>query len=252
MTAFAPDELRDAIERDQLFLLFQPQVDLTTARPRGVEAVLRWQHPRFGVVHAAKFVREMALIGLDRPCLRWILKTAIRQLAGWRAGGAAVEYVAVNAFAESLSPPLAEDIGRIVADARIDPSSLEIECQPDSTFDAQAAEAIRAVRAIHVRVAFDDFGDGPMSLVSLRSFEFDTLKVPVTFVLHGDALDDAVISATVAIGRAMGARVVAEGVETLALRERVHALGCDFGQGYLWSQLVRGAEIPGVFAALTA
>ena len=252
MTAFAPDELREAIERDQLFLLFQPQVDLATSQPRGVEAMLRWQHPRFGVVHAAKFVREMGLVGLDRPCLRWILRAATRQLAEWRAGGAAVEYVAVNAFAESLSPPLAEDIGRIVTDARLDPSSLEIECQPDSMFDAQAADAIRAVRAIHVRVAFDDFGDGPMSLVSLRSFEFDTLKVPVTFVLHGDALDDAVISATVTIGRAMGARVVAEGVETLALRERVRALGCDLGQGYLWSKLVRGADIPSIFAGLRA
>jgi EAL domain-containing protein (putative c-di-GMP-specific phosphodiesterase class I) len=252
VTAFAPEELRGAIERDQLFLLFQPQVDLATGKPRGVEAMLRWQHPRLGVVHAANFVREMSLRGLDRPCLRWIIRTATSQLAAWRAGGAPVEYVAVNAFAESLCPPLAEDIGRIVTDARIDPSSLEIECQPESTFDARAADAIRAVRALHVRVALDDFGDGPTSLVSLRSFEFDTLKVPVTFVLHGDALDDAVILATVAIGRAMGARVVAEGVETPALRERVRRLGCDFGQGYLWSQLVRGAEIPAIFAALAA
>jgi len=252
VTAFAPDELREAIEQDQLFLLFQPQVDLATGRPRGVEAMLRWQHPGLGVLHAVKFVREMAPTGLDRACLGWIVRTAIRQLAEWRAVGTPVEYVAVNAFAESLSPPLAEDIGRIVIDAGIDPSSLEIECQPESTFDARAAEAIRAVRAIDVRVAFDDFGDGPLRLADLHALEFDTLKIPVPFVMTTGPLDDALISSTVAIGRAMGARVVAEGVETPGLRERVRALGCDLGQGYLWSQLVRGAEIPRVFAGLSS
>ncbi|OLC12061.1 MAG: hypothetical protein AUH44_01085 [Chloroflexi bacterium 13_1_40CM_68_15] len=252
MTAFAPDELREAIEQDQLFLLFQPQVDLATGRPRGVEVMLRWQHPRLGVVHAVEFVGKMAPAGLDRQCLRWMLSTACGQLVDWRVGGTQVEYIAVNAFAESLTPALAEDTGRAMVDASLDPSSLEIECQPETIFDAQAAEGIRAVRATRVRVAFDDFGDGPLRLASLHALEFDTLKVPVTFVKTTGPLDDALISATVAIGRAMGARVVAEGVETPALRERVRALGCDLGQGYLWSQLVPGAEIPRIFAALSA
>ena len=233
MTAFAPDELREAIEQDQLFLLFQPQVDLATGRPRGVEVMLRWQHPRLGVVHAVEFVGKMAPAGLDRQCLQWMLRTACGQLVDWRSGGTQVEYIAVNAFAESLTPALAEDTGRAMVDASLDPSSLEIECQPETIFDAQAA-------------------DGPLRLASLHALEFDTLKVPVTFVKTTGPLDDALISATVAIGRAMGARVVAEGVETPALRERVRALGCDLGQGYLWSQLVRGAEIPRIFAALSA
>jgi EAL domain-containing protein (putative c-di-GMP-specific phosphodiesterase class I) len=252
VTAFAPDELRAAIEQDQLFLLFQPQVDLVTGRPRGVEVMLRWQHPRLGVVHAAVFVRQMAPAGLDRHCLRWMLRTACRQLVDWRAGGTDVEYIALNAFAESLTPALAEDTARAMTDASLDPSSLEIECQPETIFDARAADGIRAVRATRVRVAFDDFGDGPLRLADIHALEFDTLKVPVPFVKTVGPLDDALISSTVAIGRAMGARVVAEGVETPVLRERVRVLGCDLGQGYLWSQLVRGAEIPSIFAGFSA
>src|SRR5439155_25199322 len=123
--------------------------------------------------------------------------------------------------------------GRAMVDASLDPSSLEIGCQPETIFDAQAAEGIRAVRATRVRVAFDDFGDGLLRLASLHALEFDTLKVPVTFVKTTGPLDDALISATVAIGRAMGARVVAVGVETPAVRDSVSALVCDLGLVWL-------------------
>lgn len=250
MTAFTAEDLRAAIERDQLFLLFQPQVDLRTGLPRGVEATLRWQHPTLGVLHATKFVHEMAPAGLDRACLRWILRGAIRELAEWRRQGTAVEYVAVNAFEESLTEALAEDVDTVLRGSRVDPASVEIECQPDTMFDANAAAAIASIRALGVRVALDDFGDGPLRLASLRTLVCDTIKVPVTFVLSHERLDDALIAATVRIARAFDARVVAEGVETAALRERVRSAGCDVGQGYLWSQLVRGPEIPSAFDSI--
>jgi EAL domain-containing protein (putative c-di-GMP-specific phosphodiesterase class I) len=110
---------------------------------------------------------------------------------------------------------------------------------------------VRALRDAGVRTAWDDFGDGDVRYASLREAAFDVVKVPVTFVLRNGRYDDAVVQAAVGFARAIGAVVVAEGVETVASRDRVRGLGCDVGQGYLWSRIVPGDRIPAALDAIT-
>ncbi len=248
---FTAAELRHALEDGELRLLYQALVDMRTGRVASLECVLRWQHPQRGLLHAIPFVDDVAALGLAPEFMRWILRTAAQQLALWRAMPVDIPRVAVNAWPVALGRVLLDDVLRAAADAGLRPSDIEIETQPEATYDAGTLRSLREMRESGVRIALDDFGDGDLRFSWLRDAPFDVVKLPVTFVLRSTtAYDDAVIAAGVGFARAIGAETVAEGIETVVLRDHVRALGIDIGQGFLWSPIVPADRIPEVIGAI--
>jgi EAL domain-containing protein (putative c-di-GMP-specific phosphodiesterase class I) len=248
---FSVGELRRALDRDELFLLYQAQVDMRSGRLAGMECAIRWRHPERGVLHAVPFVNDVPRAGLAPDFMRFLVQTAARQVAAWRAASIAIPRFSVNAWPESIGPALITDALEACAESGVPPTLLEIETQPEAVYDAEMCARLARFRAAGIRVALDDFGDGDLRYAWLRDAPFDVVKLPVTFVLGaGGRYDDAVISAAVAFARSIGAETVAEGVETTATRDRVRDLGCDIGQGYLWSRQVEAAAFPAVVAAI--
>jgi EAL domain-containing protein (putative c-di-GMP-specific phosphodiesterase class I) len=232
-------------------LIYHVQVDMRTGSVAGAEALIRWAHPEKGLLHAVPFVDDVAAQGLAPEYMRWILATATRQLARWREQGVAMPRVSVNAWPVSIGGELRDDALAAVRDAGLSPRDLELEMQPETTFDPNTLAALRDMHAAGLRVALDDFGDGDLRYLWLRDAPFDTVKLGVSFVLRSaTAFDDSVIAAAVAFGKAIGAVTVAEGVETVAIRDRVRALGVDIGQGFLWAQMIPGEEVPAAIARI--
>lgn len=247
---FAADELRRALERDELFLLYQAQVDLGTGRFAGIECAIRWRHPTRGVLHAVPFVNDVPPAGLAPAFMRFIVGTAVAQIARWRASGLMVPRFSVNVWPGSIGPELLEDALRSCAAAGIAPSLLEIEAQPESVFDPAMCARLQEFRHRGIRVALDDYGDGDLRFAWLRDAPFDVVKLPVSFVRDGGAFGEAIVAGAVAFARAIGAETVAEGIETVAARDRMRGPGIDIGQGYLWSRQVEADAFPAVVAAI--
>ena len=217
----------------------------------GLECAIRWQHPERGRLHAVPFVNDVPPSGLAPEFMRFVVRTATRQVARWRDAGLDVPRYSVNAWPGSIGRELIDDILRETAEAGIEPGRLEVETQPEATYDAAMCARLQEFRDAGIRVALDDFGEGSLHFGWLRDAPFDVVKIPVMFGKHaGRAYDDAVITAAVAFAKAIGAPTVVEGVETQVLRDRLVALGCDIGQGYLWSQQVEAGELPAVVRAI--
>ena len=250
MATFDADELRRALDHDELFLLYQAQVELRTGRFSGIECAIRWQHPTQGRLHAVPFVDDVPPAGLAPAFMRFVVGTAVAQVARWRSAGLPVPRFSVNAWPDSIGPELLADALRSCEDAGLPPSLLEIEAQPESVFDEDMCARLQEFRRSGIRIALDDFGDGDLRFARLRNAPFDVVKLPVTFVRDAGPYDDAVVSAGIAFARAIGAETVAEGIETVAARDRMRALGIDIGQGYLWSRQVEAEAFPAVVAAI--
>ncbi len=224
---------------------------MRTGKTVGVECAIRWQHPVHGRLHAVKFVDDVPPAGLARDYMRFIVRTATRQMARWRAASVPFGRASVNAWPGSIGRDLIDDALSAAFEAGISPADIEIESQPEATYGPPIFAALREFRAAGLRVALDDFGEGNLHFMALRDAPFDVVKLPVHFVKRAGArYDDTVIAAAVGFARSIDAETVAEGVETTAIRDRVLALGCDIGQGYLWSQQVAGDELPAVIRAI--
>jgi EAL domain-containing protein (putative c-di-GMP-specific phosphodiesterase class I) len=248
---FTAAELRRALERDELLLLYQAQVDMRTGAFTGIECAIRWQHPERGRLHAVPFVNDVPSSGLAPEFMRFLVRTATRQVARWRDDGLDVPRFSVNAWPGSIGRELIDDILRETSRAGLAPGRLEVETQPEATYDAAMCARLQEFREAGIPVALDDFGEGSLHFGWLRDAPFDVVKIPVIFAKYaGRAYDDAVIGAAVGFARAIGAPTVAEGVETVAIRDRLLELGCDIGQGYLWSQQVEASEFPAVVRAI--
>lgn len=248
---FTAAELRRALEDDELFLLYQAQVDMRTGRPVGVECAIRWQHPVHGRLHATKFVDDVPPSGLAPDYMRFVVQTATRQMARWHDAGVPFGRASVNAWPVSIGPDLIDDIVSAASAAGVPLAEIEVESQPEADYGPQIFAALQQFRDAGIRVALDDFGEGALRFMAIRDAPFDVVKLPVHFVLRaGATYDDMVIAAGVGFARSIGAETVAEGVETTAIRDRVLALGCDIGQGYLWSQQVVAEELPAVIRAI--
>jgi diguanylate cyclase len=248
---FTPAELHQALDGGELRQLYQALVDMRTGRVVSLEAVIRWQHPTRGLMHAVPFVDDVVVGGLARDFMRWLLDTATAQLARWRSDGVAVPRISVNAWPESIGRDLLDDALRAIGAAGLRPRDIEIESQPEAMYGEAQLASMHEMREAGLRVALDDFGDGDLRFSRLRDAPFDVVKLPVTFVLRSTtAYDDAIIAAGVGFARAIGAGTVAEGVETLALRDRVQRLGVDVGQGFLWSPIVSAENVPAVIGAI--
>ena len=250
--AFTVAELRRALDRSELLLLYQAQVAMDSGRFAGIECAIRWQHPAQGRLHAVPFVNDVPPSGLAREFMRFIVGTASEQVARWRERSIEIPRFSINAWPMSIGDELLADSLRACDDAGIPPGLLEIETQPEAVYDREMCERLQAFRAAGIRVALDDFGDGDLRFAVLRDAPFDVVKLPVKFVNGpANAYDDSVITSGVAFARAIGAVTVAEGVETIATRDRVRDLGCDIGQGYLWSRQVEANAFPAVIRAIS-
>ena len=247
-------DLGRAVEEGQLRVLYQPQVELATGRMTGLEALVRWQHPQRGLLPASEFIRVAEETGLIHPLGRSVLEQACRDYAEWLGAGALDPGVQLSV---NLSPrQLAGDditavTAEVLTDTGVDPGSLCLEITESGIVSnaTRAGSVLKRLKALGVCIAMDDFGVGYASLGYLERLPIDSLKIDRSLVdgVAEDARKQRVVSTVVALAETLGLRVVAEGIELPEDAERLIALGCRFGQGYLFA---RPAEAPVLFAAL--
>ncbi len=234
-------ELRRAIERGELSVAYQPQMDMATGHIQGVEALARWRHPERGMVPPSHFIAIAEQADLIVLLGEFILRQACRDCAGWRAEGHTDVRVAVNLSARQLAQPrLLETIQEILRESDLPGEALDIELTETALCANGDAtpQTLQALRALGVRVFVDDFGTGYSSLAYLRRFAVDMLKVDRSFVagLGKNTPDDALVRALIEMAHALDLKVVAEGVETEGQLAKLRALNCDIVQGYLLSR----------------
>jgi diguanylate cyclase (GGDEF)-like protein/PAS domain S-box-containing protein len=242
------NSLRHAIERDEFRLYYQPQVDVESGAIAGVEALLRWQHPEFGLVLSSDFIPSLEETGLIVPVGEWVLATACAQLRAWHAAGWRDLRVAVNLSPRQFhAQNFMQTVERAVAGLGGDPGRLEFEITEGMLLQHAGAtlSTLEALRALGVRLAIDDFGTGYSSLSYLRRFPIEALKIDRSFVhdIPGDADDSAITTAIIVLAQTLKLDTVAEGVETEAQRDFLRAQGCRLMQGYLFSRPLPPEEL---------
>ena len=236
-----------ALEKNELFLVYQPKLDIGTGRITGVEALMRWRHPSLGLISPLEFIPIAEDTGLINNFGRWALEVACRDARKWQDQGHPVQ-VSVNLSARQLDQPrLAEEVAQLLADARLDPGQLELEITESAVMrnPAQAAARLRELRDLGVSLAIDDFGTGYSSLSYLRSFPLCTLKIDRSFVKDLPADEDAaaLTAGVIALAHRLRMKVVAEGVETLEQLGYLRTHSCDEIQGYYLSKPITASEM---------
>jgi diguanylate cyclase (GGDEF)-like protein len=234
-------ELRRAIARGELRLVYQPIVEIGSGTMVGVEALVRWQHPERGLLLPAEFIEVAESTGLVVDLGAWVLQHAARQLAAWQAAGVEGLYVAVNVSARQIKrSTLLGQVEEVFHETGVDPTRLEIEITEHTLVEDINAnvQTLTALRDKGMHIAVDDFGTGLSSLAYLRRLPIDKFKIDRSFVseLPRTGEDVAIVTAIISMAHALGLRVVAEGVETQAQRELLTQLGCDFAQGFYFSE----------------
>lgn len=229
-------ELRGAIDNDQLFLHYQPKVCLQTGRITGVEALVRWQHPQYGVVPPDQFIMVAERSGLIKPLTRWVLDAALRQCQTWHQEGTTIS-MAVNLSARNLQDPeLPEQIANLLQECRLAPSFLELEITESALMidPLHAIETMTRLSSMGIQFSIDDFGTGYSSLGYLKKLPVHQIKIDRSFTkemaLNPD--DAAIVRSTIELGHNLGLKVVAEGVENQETWGRLESLNCDAAQGY--------------------
>jgi len=251
------EDLGHAVERGELYLEYQPEVNLSTGAIVGVEALLRWQHPRRGQLQAADIIPLAEDTGLILPIGNWVLGETCRQARAWRALPTTRPFAAsVNVSARQFDQSgLAEEVVRALGAAGLDPSELRLEITEGVLMrDAQSSRrTLEALKQLGVGLAIDDFGTGYSSLAYLRQFPLDVLKLDQSFVRELDTEEKtvAIVQAILTLAHALDMQVTAEGVETSSQATRLRDLGCDRGQGYFFGKPQRGDLLAEVLRAGT-
>ncbi|MES2354782.1 MAG: EAL domain-containing protein [Pseudomonadota bacterium] len=239
--------LRQALDKEQFILQYQPKVILKTGEIIGAEALIRWQHPQWGLVPPDSFIPIAEEIGLIVSIGQWVLRHACRQLRTWRDAGGHPICVSVNVSAsEFRGQHFLADVRAILAETRIEPHCLELELTESVLMESVESTdvVLRELKSMGVRLAIDDFGTGYSSLSYLSQFPIDVLKIDQSFVreiaVHpGNA---TIISAVVGMGKGFEHQVIAEGVETQEQAEFLQSRDCAQGQGYYFSRPVNANE----------
>ena len=243
-------ELHGAVERGELFVLYQPVIDIATGRMTGAEALLRWQSPKLGLVTPNRFIPVAEQTGLIVPIGEWVLATACRQAVAWVAAGHADLRIAVNVSARQLRDEAF--VGRVEAvlhetgcDTVAARLALEIT-ESELMHDVEhAAEVFTRLKRLGLLVYVDDFGTGYSSLAYLQRLPLDVLKIDQSFVrnLGKDPAAQSLAKAVIALAGGLGLQVIAEGVETEAQLAALRELGCGAAQGFLFSRPVPADEL---------
>jgi EAL domain-containing protein (putative c-di-GMP-specific phosphodiesterase class I) len=237
-------DLHAALERNELELYYQPQVEIATGRITGLEALLRWKHPERGLISPDVFIPIAEVTGVILPIGRWVLDEACRQFQRWNREGLTLPLLAINVSAAQFkaSPNLDDELEQVFARYGIDPGKIELELTESALMEAteSSSRMIERLRSLGVGIAIDDFGTGYSSLAYLRSYRVSRLKIAQDFVrdIATRADDAAIVRATIGLARELGIDVVAEGVETAAALRLIEAAGCRCVQGYYFSRPV--------------
>jgi EAL domain-containing protein (putative c-di-GMP-specific phosphodiesterase class I) len=229
-----------ALERHELVLHYQPQIDIGTGEVSGVEALVRWQHPEHGLLYPDKFIPQAEETGLIVGLTKHVLSMALDQILLWSAAGTPIP-VAVNLAARNVADPrLPAEVAQALADRGLDPRMLRLELtETDLLGDPeQARTVLEELRTLGVDLAVDDFGTGFASLSQLRKLPFRELKIDRSFVavLEGDPEAVHIVDSVVDLAHGLGLTVTAEGVETVGCLDVLRSVGCDVAQGYYFSK----------------
>jgi diguanylate cyclase (GGDEF)-like protein len=232
-------DLAEALDQEELFLLYQPTFDLRSEEIVGVEALLRWAHPTRGTIPPDEFIPIAERSGLILPIGRWVLHQACRQAAIWQGQGHGLG-IAVNVSARQLeSDELIDDVRDTLEASGLEPSSLTLEVTETTLMrDTQAtAGRLHALKELGVRIAIDDFGTGHSSLAYLRQFPADSLKIDRSFIseIASSKESTALIHTLIQLGRTLHIETLAEGIEDRAQLQTLQRELCDQGQGFLFS-----------------
>lgn len=233
-------ELRDAIHQDQLVLHFQPKINIPDGRIVGSEALVRWQHPRLGLLMPDKFISAAEYTGLMIPLTRWVLIHALQQCQKVRKRGLRLK-VSVNLSARSLhDASLLDLVSKALYTAGAQPADLVLEVTESAiVLDPKHAEmTLKTLHEMGVSLSIDDFGTGYTSLASIKRLPVDEIKIDKSFVANmlSDKNDAMIVRAVIELGHNLNQRVVAEGVETREMLDALGAMGCDEAQGYFVSR----------------
>lgn len=242
------NDLRAAVRRGELLVHYQPQVQLSTGRLAGVEALVRWQHPEQGLLAPGCFIAVAEEMGIIDEIGVWVLRAACTQMIDWDASGLSVPRVAVNLSAQQLGrDSLVGQVGAILEETGLAPARLELELT-ESMIMHRAERAIvvlRGLRALGIAIAVDDFGTGYSSLGYIRQLPLNRLKIDASFVQDLDAAEDGgmIARAIIGLGKSLGLEVIAEGVEREVQDAFLRREGCDIGQGYLYGRPMPASDL---------
>ena len=233
-------DLREALEKDEFFLAYQPTIDLSNMSPTGVEALIRWEHPVRGVVQPDDFIPLLEETGLIVEIGKWVLEEACSQGAAWRAAGYPIG-MAVNVSGRQLdTDQLVTDIEGALSQSDLDPGALTIEITETTLMRnvEETARRLTAIKALGVRIAIDDFGTGYSSLAHLQRFPVDALKIDRSFIsgLTNNEEGETLMHTLVQLGKALSIETFAEGIEQQQELSLLREQDCDSGQGFLFAR----------------
>ena len=243
--------LRKAVDNQEFVLHYQPKMQIDSGRLCGVEALLRWQRPGFGLVSPAEFIPVLEDTGLILPVGRWVLDTACRQIAAWQATSIGRVPVSVNiAGRQFIAGNLELEVIRALESSNIDANLLELELTESSLManTQSTIKTLQILRNLGVSISIDDFGTGYSSLAYLRRFPVDKLKIDIAFIrgITTNADDAAIVLAIIRMAQTLKLEVIAEGVETAAQLEYLRSHRCDQIQGYYFSRPLPVTELEGM------
>jgi EAL domain-containing protein (putative c-di-GMP-specific phosphodiesterase class I) len=238
-------ELRRSIPQGELVLQYQPQATLASGAIRSVEALVRWNNPREGMMPPDRFLPMAEEMGIIHPLTAWVLDNALAQLSRWLAEGLDVS-MSVNVSPRCIEDhSLEEMVARALETSKVDPHRLTLEITEGVAMAAAAAKSLARLSEMHVRLSLDDFGTGYSSLLYLMRLPVDEIKIDRSFVsgLATDPDSGAIVRSAVGLGHNLGLRVVAEGLQDRAAETILLEAGCDAAQGFLIGRPMDEAEI---------
>jgi EAL domain-containing protein (putative c-di-GMP-specific phosphodiesterase class I) len=243
------NDLRRALREHELFVVYQPVLDLATRTMSGVEALVRWRHPQRGLVPPGDFIGVAEESGLIDELGAQVLEMACRQFMAWKdsLGEHAPRQLAVNLSRAQLKRAgLVDDVRAVLQAHGMPAQALQLEVTESlAAQDERVQATLRELKNLGVRLALDDFGTGYSSLACLHQMPVDTVKVDRSFVMHAESIEyhSVLIEATIRVARTLGMTTVAEGIETEGQAELMLALECDRGQGFLFSRPLEAADL---------
>lgn len=238
-------EMHRALEEKLFHLYYQPQIDMRTKQLIGVEALIRWNHPKIGPVSPAEFIPLAEETGLILPIGTWVMETACAQNKAWQEAGLPPVCVSVNvSLRQFMQLDFAEQVERILERTGLSPEWLTIEITESMTADAaHALQILDRLRSIGIQVSIDDFGTGYSSLSYLSRFPITKLKIDQSFVRDLTENRQAIVKAIIDLAQNLNLKVIAEGVESNEQAELLLALNCTEAQGYLYAKPLSPEEI---------